>query len=118
MLGVAAIASAGWLFLLVVLLVAPSSPGPRRGGGPGDGTADGPAGDQGGDEPPTVISLLAGKLDRTALGAAPAALAVFAPGRTNIAWSSYRGGWQQLEIETSTTSWPLGRLAMIAIGPG
>lgn len=53
-----------------------------------------------------------------ALGAAPAALAVFAAGQTNTAWSSYRGGWQQLEIETSTTSWPLGCLAMIAIGLG
>jgi hypothetical protein len=50
-----------------------------------------------------------------ALGAAPAALAVFAPGKTNTAWSSYRGGWQQLEIETSTWSWPLGCLATIAI---
>jgi hypothetical protein len=53
-----------------------------------------------------------------ALGAAPAALAVFAPGRTNTAWSSYRGGWQQLEIETGTWSWPLGCLATIAIGLG
>src|SRR5690242_9298214 len=40
-LAVAAMASAGWLFLLVVLLAAPPSPGPRRGGGPGDGTSDG-----------------------------------------------------------------------------
>jgi len=53
-----------------------------------------------------------------ALGAAPAALAVFAAGKTDTAWSSYRGGWQQLEIETNTTSWPLGCLAMIAIGLG
>jgi hypothetical protein len=53
-----------------------------------------------------------------ALGAAPAALAVFAPGQTNIAWSGYRGGWQQLEIETNTSSWPLGCLATIAIGLG
>jgi hypothetical protein len=48
----------------------------------------------------------------------PAALAVFAAGKTNTAWSSYRGGWQQLETETNTTSWPLGCLAMIAIGLG
>ncbi len=53
-----------------------------------------------------------------ALGAAPAALAVFTAGQTNTAWSSYRGGWQQLEIETSTTSWPLGCLGAIAIGLG
>ena len=50
-----------------------------------------------------------------ALGAAPAALAVFAPGRANTAWSSYRGGWQQLEIETSTWSWPRGCLSTLAI---
>jgi hypothetical protein len=50
-----------------------------------------------------------------ALGAAPAALAVFAPGQTNTAWSSYRGGWQQLEVETTTWSWRLGCLATIAI---
>jgi hypothetical protein len=36
-----------------------------------------------------------------ALELAPAALAVFAPSKTNMAWSSYRGSWQQLEIETS-----------------
>src|SRR5690348_7613378 len=76
-------ASAGWLFLLVVLLAAPPSPGPRRGGGPGDGTADGPADgpaggtvrEPGGDEPPAVVSLLAGKLDRTGFGATLAGLA-------------------------------------------
>jgi hypothetical protein len=248
---VTAIASAGWLFLFVVLLIAPPSPGPRRGGGPDDGTDRGPDGD----EPPAVVSLLAGKVDRTgfgatlvslaargwfqvrgpagaltpferrvlthvalragaagqvpapalsdgfeggkadfmaafkgevdaearrrgltrprlsgrrigllclllfvpvatvpaavvaahqhywlawaaglyvagyaatvgdgrlagyaaALGSAPAALAVFAPGRKNTAWSSYRGGWQQLEIETTTWSWPRGCLTSIAI---
>src|SRR5690349_4950235 len=76
-------ASAGWLFLLVVLLVAPPSPGPRRGGGPGDGTSGGPADgsaggkvrEPGGDEPPAVVSLLAGKLDRTGFGATLAGLA-------------------------------------------
>jgi hypothetical protein len=50
-----------------------------------------------------------------ALGAAPAALAVFDPARKNTAWSSYRGGWQQLEIETTTWSWPKGCLIPIAI---
>lgn len=65
MLGVTAIACAGWLFLFVVLLIAPPSPGPRRGDGPGDGTDRGPDGD----EPPAVVSLLAGKLDRTGFGA-------------------------------------------------
>jgi hypothetical protein len=68
---VAAIASAAWLGLFVVLLVAPPSPGPRRGGGPGDGTAREP----GGDEPPAVVSLLAGKLDKTGFAATLAGLA-------------------------------------------
>ena len=70
-LGVAAIACAGWLFLLVVLLVAPPASGPRRGGGPGAGM------DQGldGDEPPAVVSLLDGKLDRTGFGATLVGLA-------------------------------------------
>jgi hypothetical protein len=35
---VTAIAGAGWLFLFVVLLIAPPSSGPHRGGGPDDGT--------------------------------------------------------------------------------
>jgi hypothetical protein len=39
-----------------------------------------------------------------ALGAAPAALAVFAPPARNVAWSSYRGGWRQIAIETNTWS--------------
>ena len=41
-----------------------------------------------------------------ALGVAPAAVAVFAQGGTNVAWSSYRGSWQQIEIETTTWPWP------------
>lgn len=53
-----------------------------------------------------------------ALGAAPAALAVFAPGSTNVAWSSYRGSWQLVEIETSTWSWAKGCLIPAAIGLG
>ena len=53
-----------------------------------------------------------------ALGAAPAALTVFAPGRTNVAWSSYRGSWQLLEIETNTWSWPWGCAISVAIALG
>src|SRR5215813_10093823 len=53
-----------------------------------------------------------------ALGAAPAALAVFAPGSTNVAWSSYRGSWQLLEIETNTWSWPWGCAISVAIALG
>jgi hypothetical protein len=36
-----------------------------------------------------------------------------------VAWSSYRGGWQQIEIESSTWSWPKGCAfaAAIAFGP-
>ena len=50
-----------------------------------------------------------------ALGAAPAAVAVFAPGGTSVAWSSYRGGWQQIEIETSTWRWPRVILLLVAL---
>jgi hypothetical protein len=50
-----------------------------------------------------------------ALGAAPAALAVFAQGSTSVAWSSYRGSWQLLEIETNTWSWPRGCAIGLAI---
>jgi hypothetical protein len=53
-----------------------------------------------------------------ALGAAPAALAVFAQGSSNVAWSSYRGGWQLLEIETNTWSWPWGCAVSVAIALG
>jgi hypothetical protein len=53
-----------------------------------------------------------------ALGAAPAALAVFAQGSTNVAWSSYRGHWQLLEIETNTWSWPWGCAVSVAIALG
>ena len=37
MFPVAAIAGAGWLFLSVVLLIVPPSPGPHEGGGQGEG---------------------------------------------------------------------------------
>jgi hypothetical protein len=53
-----------------------------------------------------------------ALGAAPAALAVFAQRSTNVAWSSFRGGWQLLEIETNTWSWPWGCAVSVAIALG
>ena len=53
-----------------------------------------------------------------ALGAAPAALAVFAQGSSNVAWSGYRGGWQLLEIETNTWSWPWGCAVSVAIALG
>jgi hypothetical protein len=72
---VAASAGAGWLLLFIVLLTAPPSPGPREGGGPGGGRGDGP--DYGrrplspdpGDEPPAVVSLLAGRLAKLGFGA-------------------------------------------------
>jgi hypothetical protein len=50
-----------------------------------------------------------------ALGVAPAAVAVFAQGGTNVAWSSYRGSWQQIEIETHTWPWPRALLVMAAV---
>ena len=54
-----------------------------------------------------------------ALGAAPAAMAVFAQGGTNVAWSSYRGSWQQIEIETHTWPWPrvIAVWVAIIVGP-
>jgi hypothetical protein len=55
-----------------------------------------------------------------ALGRAPGAVAVFAqPGR-NMAWSSYRGGWRQIAIETDANTMSCqGALAiMLAIGGG
>jgi hypothetical protein len=184
---VAAIAGVGWLFLFVVLLIAPARTGRMQRPEPGE-------------VPPAVVSLLARRLDRSgfgatlvdlaargwfevrgpagpggpalcvvraetpggpltpferrviahvalragargevpapalsdgfgggggrtvayaaALGAAPAALAVFAQGSTNVAWSSYRGSWQLLEIETNTWSWPWGCAVSLAIGVG
>jgi hypothetical protein len=56
-----------------------------------------------------------------ALGRAPGAVAVFAqPGR-NRAWSSYRGGWRQIDIETDANTMScqaaLALLAAIIAGP-
>jgi hypothetical protein len=56
-----------------------------------------------------------------ALGRAPGAVAAFAsPGR-NTAWSSYRGGWRQIAIETNTNAMScqaaLALLAAIIAGP-
>jgi hypothetical protein len=49
-----------------------------------------------------------------ALGLIPAVASVFArPGR-NVAWSSYRGSWQQIAIEDSTWSWQRGIAIMLA----
>ena len=72
MFPVAAIAGAGWLFLLVVLLIVPPSPGPHEGGGQGEGRT--PRGGrtrrpEPGDVPPAVVSLLARRLDRLGFGA-------------------------------------------------
>ena len=72
MFPVAAIAGAGWLFLLVVLLIVPPSPGPHEGGGQGEGRT--PRGrrtrpPEPGDVPPAVVSLLARRLDRLGFGA-------------------------------------------------
>jgi hypothetical protein len=42
-------------------------------------------------------------------------MAVFAQGSTDVAWSSYRGSWQLIEIETNTWSWPQGCGIWLAI---
>jgi hypothetical protein len=67
---VAAVAAAGWLLLFIVLLAAPPSPQARR-GVPGDDQARYP-----GDEPPAVVSLLAGQLGRLGFGATLVDLAI------------------------------------------
>ena len=66
MFPMAAVAAAGWLLLFIVLLVVPPSSGPRRGAGLERGTV--PVPPSGGDEPPAVISLLAGRLDKLGFG--------------------------------------------------
>ena len=35
-----------------------------------------------------------------------------------MAWSSYRGGWQQIEIETTTWPWPRTILFLLAMAVG
>ncbi len=51
-----------------------------------------------------------------ALGAAPAALAVFDPAGKNLLWSSYRGNWQQIAVEGGGTwSWPRTWIVLLAI---
>jgi hypothetical protein len=56
-----------------------------------------------------------------ALGRAPGALATFAPPGRNTAWSSYRGGWRQIAIETNSSTMScqaaLAILAAIICGP-
>jgi hypothetical protein len=64
MFPVAAAAAAGWLILFVLLLAAPPPPPGRRRAGAGD-----PAPVHQGDEPPAVVSLLAGRLGRFGFGA-------------------------------------------------
>jgi hypothetical protein len=69
---VAAIAGAGWLFLLVVLLIVPPSLGPHEGGGQGEGRTPREGRTrrpEPGDVPPAVVSLLARRLDRLGFGA-------------------------------------------------
>jgi hypothetical protein len=50
-----------------------------------------------------------------ALGRAPGVVAVFAAPKKNVVWSSYRGGWQQLPVETHTWPWPRAIAFLLAI---
>ena len=54
-----------------------------------------------------------------ALGRAPGVAAVFAPPGKNVVWSSYRGSWQRLPVETHTWPWPraIAFLLAIVFGP-
>ena len=50
-----------------------------------------------------------------ALGRAPGAVAAFAAPGKDLVWSSYRGSWQQLPVETHGGSWPVAIAAILAI---
>jgi hypothetical protein len=50
-----------------------------------------------------------------ALGRAPGAVAAFAAPKKDVVWSSYRGSWQQLPVETHGGSWPWAIVAILAI---
>ena len=50
-----------------------------------------------------------------ALGRAPGAVAAFAGSGQNLVWSSYRGSWQQLPVETHGGSWPWAIVAVVAV---
>ena len=50
-----------------------------------------------------------------ALGRAPGAVAAFAAPGKDLVWSSYRGSWQQLPVETHGGSWPVAIVAILAI---
>ena len=42
-------------------------------------------------------------------------MAVFAAPKKDVVWSSYRGSWQQLPVETHGWSWPRAIAALVAI---
>jgi hypothetical protein len=42
-------------------------------------------------------------------------VAAFAAPRKDLVWSSYRGSWQQLPVETHGGSWPVAIIAILAI---
>ena len=50
-----------------------------------------------------------------ALGRAPGAVAAFAAPGKDVVWSSYRGSWQQLPVETHGSSWPWAIVSLLAI---
>ncbi len=50
-----------------------------------------------------------------ALGRAPGVAAVFAPPGKNVVWSSYRGSWQRLPVETYAWPWPRAIAFLVAI---
>ena len=75
------------------------------GGGPG-GYGGGP-GSYGGDARVGAYAA--------ALGRAPGAVTAFAAPGKAVVWSSYRGSWQQLPLETYGSSWPCAIAWMLAI---
>lgn len=50
-----------------------------------------------------------------ALGRAPGATAIFAAPKKDVVWSSYRGTWQLLPVETHSWPWPRAVAVVLAI---
>jgi len=87
--------------------VAAAAPG---GGQPPVSGTDGPLSVSGGDGRLAAYAA--------AVGQAPGLVAMFSLGGTGMAWSSYRGGWQQIEIENQAWPWPKQVAVLVALTAG
>ena len=110
-----AFAGVAWFFLCLVTIGVGASRRPSAAGqavldrwhAAADAARRGRAGGCGGD--PRLGAYAA------ALGRAPGAVAAFAAPRKGMVWSSYRGSWQQLPVETRISSWPLAIALLLAV---